>query len=217
MRTEIVPVGSRLVDSYPFSEVGTKKQARALKESGIDGLVGYLGVIDRVRVGFLLDEGLGFMPTTTAPAGAKYDGEASVTQIGRLGLTPDVSTWLDVEGPAAYRLGTEDPIAFAARIDRWCSIVAKARQMPCGYFGSPQPFTSSELYARQVVRYWKGIGVTRDRFGALAEPACAWCIWQAWHGKPKEKGMFWRKTAVFVDPNLVGADNRGRLPQWVIA
>lgn len=206
MRAEQATVGARGVDSYPFSLSGTAEQARALKSSGIDYLVGYLGVIDPTRLGHVLDAGLAFMPVTLA---ARYDGAAAIAACKALGLTAGCTVWLDLEGMAAFKT---PPNELIAKINTWADVVAAAGYQPGLYVGSPQPLTGDELYRLHVVRYWKAPSRVLDRNGrAWDGPACGWCMYQLW---PQHT---WRDSGVFVDVDFVQQDYRERVPSWVVA
>ncbi len=203
MRVEPVPAGARLVDSLPFSQSGTVEQARALRANGVDGLVGYLGVINAARVAAVVSAGLGFMGVTLA---GHYDGAAAVAQCKALGLPAGKTAWLDVEGQAAF---ATPPSELIAKINAWADIVAAAGYMPGLYVGVPQPLTSDELFKLHVVRYWRGQGSVRDRFNGLAEPGCGWCVTQMYPSHVR--------AGVLVDVDAVGQDYRGRVPSWVVA
>lgn len=227
MKTEKAFVGALVVDSYPFSVGGTAQQAKDLKATGVDALVGYLGSMNPTRLGYLFDAGLAFMPVTTA--GDAFNAAAIVDRCKKLGLSADCSVWVDFEGMGVYEAGKDDPLALKLRANQSAIAIQNAHFMPCIYVGAPQPFTSEELYSLQFVRYWKGIGRCVDRFGKLAEPTCGWTMTQAYHGltdamgmmwrdiDPSKNGREWKNTNVFVDPNMVGADYRKRLPNWVVA
>lgn len=215
MRSEQAFVGARVVDSLPFSLGGTAAQARALRASGIDGLVGYLGHMTSARLADVLAAGLTYMPVTIA--GEYEDGAADeIAQLRALGVPAGVTVWLDLEGTPTLR---QDPAALARKVDSWAVDVAGAGYQPGLYLGVPQPLTSDELWRLRVVRYWQGMGSIRDRHGALAEPTgCGWCMRQLWHGGRDGGGQWWPSSTaperVFVDVNAVCADFRGRLPTW---
>jgi hypothetical protein len=203
MRSEASFVGARGVDSYPFSVGGLAQQAIDLKKSGIDFFVGYLGTINVQRLKYVLDAGLAFMPVTLAAA---YNGKNAVSQCAGLGLPKGCTVWLDVEGKPAYDTPAPD---LMRKINDWANDVASAGYQPGVYVGAPQPLTSQELYSLRVVRYWKGIGRTVDKQGALAEPSCGWCMHQM------HPSVHW--AGVFVDVNIIGQDYKSRLPTWVRA
>lgn len=210
VRVETASVGARLVDSLPFSMGGTAAQAQALKRTGVDGFIGYLGSMTPARLAVVLDAGLSFMPVTLA--GEYNDGaDDEVAQLRALGIPAGTSVWLDLEGLAAFR---SDPVALAEKVNAWADKIKANGWQPCLYVGAPQPFTSAELYALHVVRYWKGLGRCVDRFGKLAEPTCGWCMIQQFHGQ--KSGMLWKDTGVFVDTNGVECDYQGRRPMWVV-
>lgn len=217
MRVEQAFVGARVVDSYPGSGWLTAAQAARLKCTGIDGFVGYLGVMSRDRLAAVLDAGLSYMPVTVA--GEYEDGAADeLAQLKALGIPAGCTVWLDVEGPKAHAQGA----GIIPKIDRWAADIASAGYQPGVYFAPPQPLTSDEMWRLKTVRYWKGMGSIRDRNGALAEPTgCGWCMTQLWHGSVDEpKGGQWWPDAkdpakVFVDVNAVSRDFRTRLPNWV--
>jgi hypothetical protein len=197
-------VGARVVDSLPFSQGGTAAQARALREHGADGLVGYLGAITTERVGFVTAAGLGFMPVTF---GGAFDGDAAVRACRVLGYPAGGTVWLDVEGKSAFDTPAGELIA---KINAWANAVGGAGYMPGLYVGVPQPLTSAELWQLRVQRYWRGQGSVRDRNNMLAEPAgCGWCMTQMFPSMP------W--GGVLVDANIVGQDYKGRVPSWAVA
>lgn len=218
-----VPVGSRLVDSYPFSIGGTFAQARALAASGIDGFVGYLGSLNADRLRYVLEAGLGFMPVTKA--GEFYDGPSDeVAQLKALAIPVGVTVWLDVEGEKVWEHGRRSPAEVIALLATWANAIKAEGWVPGLYVGAPQPLTGPELYALPFTRYWLGIGRCIDRFGKDAYPApelgkpggaVGWCMRQDWHNKGM--GMVWRDTGVFVDTNAVQCDHRGRVPTWLVS
>lgn len=197
-------VGSRGCDSLPFSQGGTAAQALALKASGVDFFVGYLGVINAARVGYVLDSGMAFMPVTLA--GEYSDGAADeLAELKALGLPAGVTVWLDLEGLTAYHT---DPAALIAKLNAWADAVDGAGYVAGLYVGVPQPLTSDELYALHVKRYWHGQGSVRDRNGALSEPTKAgWCMTQVYPSVVR--------AGVLVDCNIIGQDFQGRVPTWV--
>lgn len=227
MKTEKAFVGAVVLDSWGFSQSGTLQQARDMKATGVDGFVGYLGLMNTTRLSYLLDSGLAFMPVTLAADA--FDGAKIVDRCKALGLSSQCTVWMDFEGPGVYNSGKADALALKQKTNASLIRTRDADFMPGIYVGAPQPFTSEELYSLTAVRYWQGIGQCRDRNGALAEPNCGWCMRQAYHGIRDGMGMMWRdldpsklqrewkNTTVFVDPNMIGADYRGRLPNWVVA
>lgn len=211
MRTEQAFVGARAVDSDPFSRAGTPQQAAALRASGVDCLIGYLGAMNAARLQAVLNAGLAFMPVTFA--GEYKDGAADeLAQLAALGLPKGCTVWLDLEGLEAWKT---DPLKLIAMINAWADAISGAGYMPGLYVGAPQPLTSAELYALRVVRYWWGLGRCIDRNGNLAEPKCGWCMVQQFHGQAQ--GMLWKDTGVFVDTNGIQCDYQCRLPVWVVA
>lgn len=200
--TERAFVGARGADSLPFSSSGTLEEAKALKASGIDFFVGYLGVINATRLGHLIEAGIAFMPCTLAN---KFDGALAVASLKALGIPAGVTVWLDLEGRKIF--DTAAPVLIAA-IDAWSNAVIMAGYMPGIYVGSPQPLTSEELFALKSVRYWNALSRESDRFGKLAEPSCGWCMWQM------NPSIVWRDTGVLIDINILGADFKGRVPSW---
>ncbi len=211
MKTQQASVGARGVDSLPFSQGGTAEQARALKCSGVDFFIGYLGAMTPARLALVLSAGLAFMPVTFASA---YSNGAAdeIAQLRALGIPAGTSVWLDLEGLAAWHA---HPATVMAQLKSWADAINAAGWMACLYVGAPQPLTGPELYSLPFVRYWLGIGRCVDRNGDDAYPACGWCMRQDWHGQ--KSGMMWRDTGVFVDTNSVQCDHKGRLPAWVVA
>ncbi len=203
MKAESAFVGARGVDSYPYSSGGSALQAMALKDSGIDFFVGYLGTVNSARLKYILDAGMAFMPVTLAAA---YDGKQAADQCKALSLPPGMTVWLDLEGAIAFKTPPEELIA---KINGWADAVKAAGYVPGIYVGSPQPLSSEELWNLHVVRYWNALSREQDRRGALAEPKCGWCMWQM------NPSVTWKSTGVFVDVNIIGADFLGRMPTWV--
>lgn len=210
MRVEVVPVGTRIVDSLPFSQGGTAAQARALKATGVDGFVGYLGAMNAARLAYVLDAGLGFMPVTFA--GEYKDGAADeIAQLRALGIPAGTTVWLDLEGLDAWNTPAADLMRL---INAWARDIKAGGWLPGLYVGAPQPLSGPQLYSLGVYRYWLGIGRCVDKSGKDAYPDCGWCMRQDWHGQ--KNGMFWRGTGVLVDTNSVQCDHLGRLPSWVV-
>ncbi len=200
MRAETVPVGSRLVDSLPYSQGGTLAPAQALRAAGFEGLIGYLGVMSPDRLGYVLTSGLGFLPVTLA---GHCDGAAAVASCRALGLPLGVTVHLDLEGAG---LTAPDTIA---RVNAWGDAVSGAGYNPALYVGVPQPLTSLELWELHVKGYWRGQGSIRDRANELAEPRCGWWAHQYWPSVTR--------GGVLVDVDCVGQDYHGRSPVWATA
>ncbi len=222
--------GARVVDSLPFSLAGTSAQAKRLFDSGIHGVVGYLGAMNPQRLSMILSAGLAFMPVTFA--GEYKDGAADeLAQLAALGIPRGATVWLDLEGLDAWNTPPEKLIAL---IESWANAISGAGYIAGLYVGAPQPLTGKELYLslRKITRYWLGIGRAVDRNGDDAYPDCGWCMRQDWHNNPDlaqrkmRGGMLWPPPShfpnvplaerTFVDTNGVQADHRGRLPSWVV-
>ena len=224
MKTEKTFVGAVVLDSLPFSLSGTATQAKALKSTGVDAIVGYLGAINSARLSYILDAGMAFMPVTYAADA--FGGDTIVKRCNDLGLSKNVTVWQDLEGIHVFQM---EPLALRSRLNVASLKVQQSGFMPGVYIGAPQPLTSEELFSLTAVRYWKGIGRCVDRFGKLAEPTCGWSMVQLYHGEknamgmtwrdldPTQQGRVWKDTGVFVDPNMIGADYQGRVPNWVVA
>jgi hypothetical protein len=211
MKTETATPGARGVDSLPYSQGGSKKQADALKATGIDFFVGYLGAMNATRLGYILTAGLAFMPVTFA--GEYKDGAADeLAQLKALGIPKGCTVWLDLEGLNAWNTPAAE---LSALIESWAKAVVGAGYIAGLYVGAPQPLTGKQLYAlKSVTRYWLGIGRCIGKDGLDAYPDCGWCMRQDWHGQ--KSGMMWRDTGVFVDTNAIQCDHKGRLPTWAV-
>lgn len=203
MKAALAPVGAVVVDSYPYSVGGTAQHARGLAAAGVDALVGYLGPMTPARLGYLLEAGLAYMPVTVA--GAYKNGAADeIARLKALGIPAGVTVWLDLESES------RDPAVVIAEINAWARAIATEGWQPGLYVGVPQPLTSDELWSLATVRYWQGMGSTRDRRSALAEPTrCGWCMTQ----------IFPSMTVggVLIDWNMIGQDYLRRLPSWAVA
>jgi hypothetical protein len=150
----------------------------------------------------ILDAGLGFMPVTYAD---KWDGPNTVASLRALRLPPSCTVWLDVEG-----IGAIPPADVIAKINAWAAAVFSAGYVPGLYVGAGCPLTSQELYEiPDIVRYWKGQSRITDRFGALAEPMCGWCMTQLFPHVPR--------GGVDVDVDVIGQDYQQRVPAYVMA
>lgn len=214
MRVEKAFVGARLVDSLPFSQSGTAAQARALKATGVDGVIGYLGAMNATRLDYVLDADLAFMPVTKA--NEFYDGAADeIAQLKALGIPAGATVWLDIEGERIWQHGKENVAEVMRLLAGWANPINAEGYIASLYVGAPQPLTGKELYSLPFFRYWLGIGRCVDRNGVDAYPACGWCMRQDWHGQ--KLGMMWRDTGVLVDTNSVQCDHKGRVPSWVVA
>lgn len=211
MKIEKAFVGARGIDSLGFSNGGTEKQAQALKDSGIDFVVGYLGAMNEVRLQYVLDANMAFMPVTFA--GEYKDGaKDEIAQLRKLAIPDGATVWLDLEGMDAWNANV---VELAKLINAWALDIKGAGYMPGLYVGAPQPFSGADLYALKVVRYWLGIGRCVDKSGRDAYPACGWTMRQDWHNQGN--GMVWKNTGVHVDTNSIQCDHHGRLPAWVVA
>lgn len=214
MKTIATTPGQRFVDSYPLSAGGTRAQLDAVRASGIDGVILYLGVATAARVADAVAAGLAVMCVTTAN---HYDGATAAAECKALGLPAGCTVWLDVEGQEAWQTPAAD---LAAKIDAWARAVEAAGYVPGLYAGAPQPLTSGELWALSVKRYWKGLGRCVDRSGALAEPhGSGWCLIQLQHDNGS--GQWWPAPdapgRVLVDVDAVQADYLGRTPTAAVA
>lgn len=202
-------VGARGVDSLPFSQAGTQGQADALAARGVDFFVGYLGAINPDRLGYVLDAGMAFMPVTFA--GEVFDGAADeLVQIAALGLPKGVTVWLDLEGTKTFSYPVDQ---LTNLVNDWAAKISAAGFIAGLYTAPPQPFSGPELAKLSVTRYWNSAGRVQDRNGKIwDEPeGIGFCMRQ---GYPQ--GNF-RDTNVFVDPDIIWADRKGRLPSWVRA
>lgn len=203
MITKPATVGARGVDSLPFSQGGTADQAKALKASGVEFFVGYLGAMTSARLKSVLDAGLAFMAVTFAAA---FDGPNTVKQCKALGLPPGCTVWLDVEGKNVWAMNPQELIS---EINAWADAVIAGGYQPGLYIGSPQPLTGDEIYALRVVRYWKAPSRIIDRNGKVWDgPGCGFCAYQLWPSRT------W--AGVWVDVNFIQQDFRGRVPSWVV-
>lgn len=216
-RVESVPVGSRLLDSYPFSLGGSVEQAKAMKREAVDGFIGYLGVINKARYESVLDAGLGFIAVTLAN---RFDGAAAVKHAAALGYPAGATIALDIEGRKILN-GVEWPLLTGVEREvhaksiwnaclTWKNAVSTAGYKTLLYVGSPQPLTTKELTDLGFDGYWNALSREADRTGALAEPTQGWNTWQM---LPE---LYWRNTGVWSDVNIVGQDFRRRLPKWAI-
>ena len=201
---KIVPVGSLVVDSLPFSQAGTAGQAIYVKAQCVRAMVGYLGVINQARLAHVLNAGLGFMPVTLA--GEYTDGpQDELAQLKALGIPPGTTVWLDLEGMKAWKA---DPKMLIQQIEDWAAPIAAAGYVAGLYAGVPQPLTSKELGdLKRITRYWKGQGRQVDRTGALSEPTNGWCMTQMFPS--------YSMGGVWIDANMVGQDYKGRVPTMV--
>jgi len=191
-------VGARGTDSVTALSQDT---AQALKSTGIDFAVRYLGSVTSSEVAQILNAGLAFMPVTYAD---RFDGSATVSEAQALELPANATIWLDAESVK------DDPPTLRSKINLWARDVAAARFMPGLYVGAGVGLTSIELYALAVVRYWRSMSRIVDRNGQLAEPACGFCLEQlfdtvTWAGLLR------------ADINFARKDWRGRVANWVVA
>jgi hypothetical protein len=197
-------VGTRIIDSLPFSTGGTAAQAKALKDAGVDGVALYLGAASPWLVQVCLSAGLGVWAVTF---GGRYDGGAAVSAAKSWGLPAGATIFLDLEGDTAMSLTNGELVG---KINTWADAVSSAGYVPGLYVGVPQPLSSAELWGLRVIRYWRGQGSIRDRQGALAEPiGCGWCVTQMWPSQTI--------GGMLVDFNMVGEDYRSRVPSLVHA
>lgn len=201
---EVVPVGSRVVDSLPFSQGGTAEQAVCLRGSGVDAFAGYLGAVTPAILASILASGMGFIPVTFA--GAYSVGAApTLAALATLSIPRGATVFLDMEGTNAFKM---DPVELIGKVNAWADGVSAGGYVPGLYVGVPQPLTSDELWKLRVSRYWKGQGSLRDRYNNLAEPTgCGFCMTQMYPSVVR--------AGVLVDHNIVGQDFKGRTPTMV--
>ncbi len=197
--TATATVGARGTDSVTL--ITTAAQAQALKASGNDFVIQYLGSVTSAIVDIILAAGLAFMPVTYAD---KWDGPTTVNELKALGLPTGCTVWLDVEG-----VGAMDPTALKAAINNWATAVQAAGFVAGLYVGSGCPLTSIELYQLKVTRYWHSLSRTVDRNGQDSCPACGWCMYQLF------PSVTW--GGVWSDVDFIQQDWQGRLPTWVKA
>ena len=201
---EVLSVGSRVVDSLPFSQGGNVQQAVCLRGTGVDAFAGYLGAVTPAILAAILTSGMGFIPVTFGGAYNAGPGP-TVAQLYALSIPRGATVFLDMEGPGAFKA---DPVALIGLVNAWADGMAVAGFIPGLYAGVPQPLTSDELWKLRVSRYWKGQGSLRDRNGALAEPTgCGFCMTQVWPSAVR--------AGILVDHNIVGQDFKGRTPTMV--
>lgn len=210
MRVEPAKQGDVYLDSYPFSLGGTYEIAQRWKAQGVAGFVGYLGVMSAQRLDYIHRAGLSFMAVTRA---AEYrNGPADeIAQLKALAIPKGSTVWVDVEGRSALVQHAAD----YALLQQWSLGIAADQHMPGGYFGSPQPYTSEELYELPVQRYWHGQGFIRDRFDKPAEPFKSWDgtryrMWNMIQAAPSR--VF---GGCLVDFNMVYGDGRNGFPMVV--
>lgn len=236
MRVEEAFVGARAVDSYPFSIGGTTAQARRLKASGVDCLIGYVAPMTTARLAMVLDAGLAFMPVTKA---MDYRNGAAdeLAHLARLAIPIGCSMWCDLEGLDVWNRGkiAAERAKDLALMSKWASDINGAGYLAGLYIGAPQPFTSEELFELPFTRYWWGLGRPIDDKGHYVYPGKGasirgWCMIQQWHGNPEPDrpgGMLWPPEALdpecpasertFVDTNAIQRDHKNGLPMWVRA
>ncbi len=194
-----VGVGARGIDSEPFSHGADLAHCQALKASGIEVVLLYLGAVSAESVANVLAAGMGFVPVTYAAAIEGPDpGTLTVEQLMALSIPKGTSVILDVEGPSSLT----DPAGLITKINTWGDIVQAAGYLPGIYVGSPQPLTSAELTALHVFRYMRGQGSMRDRNNALVEPGSGWCGTQMWPSR------MW--AGVWSDLDVFGQDYHQR-------
>ena len=211
MKIEPAKVGDVYLDSLPFSQAGTPEMARAWKAHGVAGFVGYLGFMNQTRLAYILDAGLKFSPVTLA--GEYEDGpQDEVFQLKSLGVPEGAHVWLDLEGMKAFR---SDPVVLAGKVNAWARGVRAAQYRSALYVGVPQPFTSEELWALSVDRYWHGQGSVRDRTGQLAEPFRNFQNCRGWNMIQAAPSKM--LGGCLVDFNMIYGDYKGDVPMVVTA
>jgi hypothetical protein len=191
-------IGARGTDSVTLL---TPTTAAALKSLGFDFSVQYLGTVGTNTVQAILNAGLAFMPVTYAD---RFDGPGAAEQCARLGLPAGVTVWLDLEGIGPGLA----PAAVIAQINAWAKGIDDRGYMPGLYVGAGCKLTSAEIYALNVVRYWRGQSRLVDRNNDLVEPGCGWCCTQLYPHVGR--------GGVDVDVDVIGCDFRNRLPVWSV-
>jgi len=184
----------------------TSQTIRRAVASGFGGFVGrYLETLTPTERDVIFAAGVPILLLTEArvdePLNAntgRESGAISVARAQALEAPASVHVTIDLESPAA---GSE----VAPHVNAFAGDLTAASFGAMLYVGQPQPSTSAELFAMAPARYFKAAGRIVDRFGALAEPACGWCVVQC---APLDQDLFGQD----VDADFIQADNEGRRP-----
>jgi len=193
------PMAARGVDTVRLL---TEAEALALRAAGVDYAIQYLGSVTADGVAGIIGAGLGLYPVTFAD---QWDGPKTVAELEALGIPAGTTVFLDVEGVGP----TITPAALIEKINAWADAVSHAGFISGLYVGAQAQLTSQELYELRIFRYWKGLSKVIDRNGALAEPACGWCLVQLYPTSTC--------AGVLVDFSFVQRDYKGRIAPWAFA
>jgi hypothetical protein len=198
MLVENAHTGARGTDSVTLIDSAVK--AAALKSSGVDFVLQYLGSVTPAILVIILEAGLAFMPVTYAD---RFDGHETVQELAALNIPKGATVWLDVEGITNLPF-----VEVMAKADAWGEAVVNAGYIAGIYVGANALMTSTELYGLvHITRYWKSQSRVTDRGGMLAEPMCGWCMVQLY------PSISW--AGIWVDLNFIQEDYENRLPTWV--
>ena len=169
--------GSRWADTIAHI---TAAEAAALVADKFTGVFLYAETVTQADIDNALGAGLdvafvmyspspGYQPS--AQLGTQM-ATAACAALKKLSIPATVCLFVDLETMGG---APTDKIAHA---NAAADVIAAQGFTPGGYIGAGVGLTSAQLFALHVVRYWKSGSRVEDATGALAEPACGWCVVQ---------------------------------------
>lgn len=184
----------------PFPALGadcvstlTAESAQGLYDAGIRFAMRYLGGLTSAELQAILSAGLLVGLVTYADV---FDGPRAVAELRELAIPAGVVVWLDIEG-----IGPDTSAdRVTASVNAWAAAVSSAGYVPGLYVGANACLTSPQLYALDVVRYWRSASL-------VPEPACGYCLTQL--------SPTITLAGISIDVDVVGHDYRGRAPTFV--
>jgi hypothetical protein len=176
----------------------------ALRALGYSFVCRYFGGLTPNEISTILAAGLAYMPVTYSrkpgwvptPGMGTKDGLAAVTRAKYLGVPPNTTCWLDLEGCSGSAAAT------TTWVNEWAVEIKAAGFDPGLYVGySPGGLDANGLWKLKVDRYW------RAPFSIEPEK-CGPCMFQLY---PLNIAL----AGARVDVDVIQQDRLNRLPNWV--
>lgn len=189
-------------------QIITAEKAKALKASGIAGVIRYTDNLTAQEIQGLLSAGLkigfvsscrgtGWVPTSDM---GTRDGKAALAKLKSLGVPVGVTVWADVEGSGGT---AQDSVAY---LEARGKVLETAGYQHGLYEGYGQKATGAQLAALHYTHgYWAAL--------ALAEPRPSGIGWNMIQLMPGNQSL----AGVIVDMNVVQQDQKGRTPKFAAA
>jgi hypothetical protein len=193
----------------------TLSQAAALRGDGFEAMGLYADIVTAEDLAVVTGAGMGVwfflegLASTTTPTAELGSRQATngVRRMRALGVPAGATYITDLEGSGP----AQTPKAWIEYGNASAKAVQALGDISGGYFGAGQGLTSKEMFAMAFIRYAKGCSQIKDRFGEFAEPACGWCVVQAFPDN------FDHKSGLQIDGDALWQDFYRRAITLVVA